>query len=275
VGAESVQQLEIRLLLEAIHDHYGYDFRNYAADSVARRVVAAMHRIGAKNLGELLHRTLSDESVFRTLLSQLTVQVTEFFRDPAFFAAFRREVVPMLRTYPEIKIWHAGCAGGQELYSCSIVLMEEDLYERTQFYGTDIDQLAVDEARRGIYPESCLDQFALNYVAAGGKRAALDYVVSGYDHVPMAPRLRSNLVFFQHDLSCDYALGEMTVIFCRNVAIYFNDALKERVFSMLGQGLRPGGFLCLGSSEAIPPSLRARFDEFVAKERIWRSVDPT
>lgn len=272
---DTVQQLEIRLLLEAIHQRYGYDFRHYTAASIERRVLTAMHRLGVANLGEFLHQTLTDEGVFRSLLSQLTVQVTELFRDPSFFAAFRRDVVPMLRTYPEIKIWHAGCATGEEVYSCSILLMEEDLYERTQIYGTDIDQAVVDRAREGIYPDARLDQFAQNYLAAGGKGAIEDYVTRGYAHFSMAQSLRSNVDFFQHDLSCDYALGEMTVIFCRNVAIYFNDTLRQRVFSMLAAGLRPGGFLCLGSSETIPAGMRGRFDQFLPNQRIWRHLDPS
>lgn len=272
---ESVTQIELRLLLEGIHARYGYDFRNYTPEALQRRVDLAMHKIGAPNLGELLHRTLNDEFVFRTVLSLLTVQVTEMFRDPPFYAAFRREVVPLLRTYPEIKVWHAGCASGEEVYASAILLMEEDLYERCQIYGTDIDQTAIDRASLGIYDEDRLGEFTENYRQSGGKRDLSDYVTHRYSHFSIDQKLRSNVVFFQHDLTCDHTLGEMTVIFCRNVAIYFNEGLRERVFSMLGDGLRQGGFLCLGASETIPSSLRKNFNEVKGRFCIWRSTLPS
>lgn len=268
---EEVDRIELRLLLEGVRARYGYDFRNYAVESVARRVDLARQKVGAPNLGDLLHQALNDETVFRVLLSQLTVQVTEMFRDPQFYAAFRREVVPLLRTYPEIKIWHAGCASGEEVYASAILLMEEDLYDRSQIYGTDIDQGAIDRATIGIYDDARLQDFSENYRLAGGRRELSDYVTHRYSHFSVDQRLRSNVVFFQHDLTCDHALGEMTVIFCRNVVIYFNEVLRERVFAMLGQGLRGGGFLCLGASETVPPGQRGQFVEFVANARIWRS----
>jgi len=272
VTPERIEEIELRLLLEGIHAGYGYDFRNYAPESLTRRVRLAMQRLGATSLGDLLHRTLTEEAVFRSLLSLLTVQVTEMFRDPAFYATFRSEVVPLLRTYPEIKVWHAGCASGEEVYASAILLMEENLYERSQIYGTDIDQGAIDRANQGIYDDARLAEFTENYRLAGGKRDLADYVTRRYSHFSIQQKLRANVVFFQHDLTCDHALGEMTVIFFRNVAIYFNDALRERVFSMLGQGLRQGGFLCLGTSETIPPQLRASFAEFVPRSHIWRSI---
>jgi chemotaxis protein methyltransferase CheR len=266
-----MERIEARMLFEAIHQRYGYDFRNYAPDSLERRLRTAMLRLGASNVRELMERTLTDSSVFRNLLTHLTVQVTEMFRDPTFYAAFRREVVPILRTYPELKVWHAGCATGEEVYATAIVLMEEDLYERSQLYGTDIDQTAIERAREGIYDDSRLAEFAESHRLAGGKRLLSDYVTQRYGHFSIAQKLRSNVVFFQHDLTCDYSLGEMTVIFFRNVGIYFNDVLRGRVYSMLQAGLRPGGFLCLGASETVPHPLRGTMTEFVARERIWRN----
>jgi len=273
--ASSAHDIELRLLLEGIHARYGYDFRDYALDSMRRRVDVAMHMVGAENLGQLLHSTLTDETVFRTVLSQLTVQVTEMFRDPEVYAVFRREVVPLLRTYPEIKVWHAGCASGEEVYSSAIMLLEEDLYERSQIYGTDIDHEAIDRANLGIYDDDRLDTFAENYRRSGGKRRFSDYVTRRYSHFSIDQRVRANVVFFQHDLTCDHALGEMTIVFFRNVAIYFNDTLRKRVFAMLADGLRKGGFLCLGASEAIPPGLREKFKEFNYSSRIWRSHLPS
>lgn len=275
IPAPSAEQIELSLLLEGVRARYGYDFRNYAVDSLARRVDWAMKKVGSPNLGDLLHQTLHDEAVFRVLLSQLTVQVTEMFRDPSFYAAFRREVVPLLRTYPEIKVWHAGCASGEEVYASAILLMEEDLYERSMIYGTDIDQDVIERATNGIYDDDRLEAFSENYRLAGGKRQLSDYVTRRYSHFSVDQGLRSNVVFFQHDLTCDHALGEMTVVFCRNVIIYFNELLRERVFLVLGQGLRQGGFLCLGSSETVPSSQRNRFTEFVASARIWRREAPS
>lgn len=275
IPAPSAEQIELSLLLEGVRARYGYDFRNYAVDSLARRVDWAMKKVGSPNLGDLLHQTLHDEAVFRVLLSQLTVQVTEMFRDPSFYAAFRREVVPLLRTYPEIKVWHAGCASGEEVYASAILLMEEDLYERSMIYGTDIDQDVIERATNGIYDDDRLEAFSENYRLAGGKRQLSDYVTRRYSRFSVDQGLRSNVVFFQHDLTCDHALGEMTVVFCRNVIIYFNELLRERVFLVLGQGLRQGGFLCLGSSETVPSSQRNRFTEFVASARIWRREAPS
>lgn len=274
MASTEIEQIEVRLVIEAIQARYGYDFRSYSPESIARRVLAAQGRTGVAHLGELIHRLLIDPAFFRVVLSTLTVQVTEMFRDPEFYAVFRRDVVPRLRTYPALKFWHAGCATGEEAYSMAILLREEGLYERSQIYGTDLDVVAVERARSGIYSEDRAEEFSRNYLAAGGKSSLFEYCTAGYQRMTINESIRRNLVFFQHDLAADFALGEMQVIFCRNVALYFDDRLRLRVFEMLLSGLVPGGYLCLGASEVLPLPLRALFEEVAPLSRIFRRRGP-
>jgi chemotaxis protein methyltransferase CheR len=263
-------ELEVRLVLEAIHAKYGYDFRDYVSAPMYRRMQSILARSGLDNFGELQHRLLAEPEFFGSLLDDLTVQVSEMFRDPRFYRAFREQVIPVLRTYPQLKVWHAGCASGEEVYTTAILLSEENLYERTQIYATDVSSSALQLAREGVYADSRAAGFADNYAGSGGKRRFEDYYCSAYDRIAVRENLRKNVVFFQHDLVSDYALGEMQVIFCRNVLIYFGPALRERVLDMFAKGLCRGGFLCLGGSESLPASQRQRFSEFLAGERIYR-----
>jgi chemotaxis protein methyltransferase CheR len=265
-----LEELEIRLLLEAIAARYGYDLRGYQHGSIRRRVRAALVRSGAANLGELQHRVLSDPRVFASVLDDLTVQVSEMFRDPAFYRRFNEDVVPVLRTYPQIKVWHAGCASGEEVYTTAIVLSEAGLYDRTQIYATDLSPGALARAKEGVYPANRAEGFARNYAAAGGQKTFDSYYALAYDRIALREPLRRNVVFFQHDLVADHAFGEMQVIFCRNVLIYFGPELRARVLTKLGEGLCRGGFLCLGSSERIAPPHAATFAEVAAAERIYR-----
>jgi chemotaxis protein methyltransferase CheR len=267
---EETEQIEVRLVLEAIHAKYGYDFRDYSAESMARRVKAALAKSGSAHLGELLHRLLTEPQLFAAVVDHLTVQVSEMFRDPTFYRTFSQRVLPVLKTYPALKIWHAGCASGEEVYTTAILLAEADLYERTQIYATDISLRALDQAKEGVYAVSRAESFARNYASSGGKSRFEDYCSSGYEHIAIREALRKNIVFFQHDLTSDYALGEMHVIFCRNVLMYFGDPLRDRVLPMLARGLYRGGFLCLGESESMPSSQAATFAAFAAADRIYR-----
>jgi chemotaxis protein methyltransferase CheR len=270
LSEDETENLEIRLLLEAVHEKYGYDFREYVSDSLRRRVRYALVRSGAANLGDLQHRVLVEPGLFAALLDDLTVQVSQMFRDPEFFRVFRESVIPILRTYPKPKIWHAGCASGEEVYAAAIVLQEEDLYGRSQVYATDVSSGVLERAREGIYPEAQARSFCEDYLLAGGRRKLEDYYSSAYGRIVMREALRTNVVFFQHNLVSDYALGEMHVILCRNVLIYFGAKLRERVLTMFARALCRGGFLCLGSSEQIPSSLNGLFSEFDARSRIYR-----
>jgi len=266
---QHIEELEIRLVLEAIHARYGYDFRGYALESMRRRLHVALTKSRSAHLGELQHRLLTEPALFSELLDDLTVQVSAMFRDPGFYLAFRREVVPILRTYPELKIWHAGCASGEEVYTTAILLAEEDLYERAQLYATDVSTTALTRAREGIYDTNVFESSRQGYVDAGGVGRFDDYYSTAYGKSVVREGLKKNVVFFQHDLASDYAFGEMHVIFCRNVLIYFGDPLRAKVFHTFAGGLRRGGFICLGQTERIPTSLDA-FTEFCPKQRIYR-----
>lgn len=268
--AFDTEALEVRLVLQAIHERYGYDFRNYAPESMGRRVQAAAARIGAGNLGVFLHRILREPETFCTALDALTVRVTEMFRDPSVYRSFRQLVLPVLRTYPQLKVWHAGCASGEEVWATAILLAEEGLYNRTQIYATDMSGAAVEQAREGVYPENLLPDFALNYRAAGGEHDFDGYWSRAYGRVSIRPALKQNVHFFQHDLVSDYSLGEMQVIFCRNVLIYFGEQLRERVFALFADGLSRGGFLCLGINETLPAAERSAYQEVSAAARIFR-----
>ncbi|MFO7177191.1 MAG: protein-glutamate O-methyltransferase CheR [Pseudomonadota bacterium] len=265
-----VEALELRLLLDAIHERYGYDLREYDRGSIQRRMRAALAKSGLPHLGELLHRVLLDPALFATVLDELTIRVSEMFRNPPFYRVFRERVLPMLRTYPQIKIWHAGCANGEEVYTSAILLVEENLYDRTQIYATDMSRAAIDQAREGTYPEARAAVFAQNYTQSGGLRSFDEYYTAAYGRIVVREALRRNIVFFQHDLVSDYAFGEMQVIFCRNVLIYFTPALRERILHVFAHGLCRGGFLCLGESEHLPPSLSALFESYAPAERIYR-----
>lgn len=267
---DETEALEIRLVLQAIFEKYGYDFRGYGAASIRRRIAAVQARTGVAHLGELQHRIITEPEFFVSVLDDLTVQVSEMFRDPQFYRAFREQVVPVLRTYPEVKIWHAGCASGEEVYTIAILLAEENLSERTQIYATDVSARAVERARAGMYPEARLEAFSSNYSAAGGHRRFEDYYSVAYGGVAVREWLRKQIVFFQHDLVSDYALGEMHVILCRNVLIYFGSALRERVLDLFAGSLCRSGFLCLGGSEGMTPSRTHLFAEFAGAERIFR-----
>jgi chemotaxis protein methyltransferase CheR len=265
-----VEELEIRLLLEAIHARYGYRFKDYAGGSMRRRVRAALARSGLEHLGELQHKILAEPEFFALVLDDLTVRVSEVFRDPSFYRAFREQVVPLLRTYPVLKIWHAGCASGEEVYTSAILLAEEDLYERAQIYATDVSAKALELARAGVYTEAQATSFESNYLESGGKARFESYYCRAYGRIAVRESLRKNIVYFQHDLASDYALGEMHVVFCRNVLIYFGEELRRHALATFGDCLGRGGFLCLGMNESLPPASRPLFAEFANKERIYK-----
>jgi len=267
---ELAEDIETRLFLEAVNARYGYDFRNYAPPSIQRRLRVALTKSGAANLGELQHRMLHDPAAFAWIVGTLTIQVTELFRDPAFYLAFRNKVVPVLRTYPQIKIWNAGCATGEEAYSLAILLLDEGLADRMQIYATDLSTPALHQAREGVYPDSQLESFGSSYLAAGGKRSFASYCSRAYGHLTFSESVRKNIVFFQHDLVSDHAPGEMQVIFCRNVLIYFNASLRERVLKTFDTALCHHGFLCLGRNESLPIESLGSFESYVMEQRIYR-----
>ena len=247
----NIEELEIRLLLEAIYSLYGYDFRQYSKASMRRRILHRLGLSGLNTITDMTSKVLRDRQFFVSLLNDMTVNVTEMFRDPQFYRRFREEVVPVLKTFPFIKIWHAGCSTGEEIYSMAVLLEEEGLYERTMMYATDIDKNVLATAKKGIYSISAIKQYGDNYIQAGGKSSLSDYYTCKYESVIMDQRLKRNIVFADHDLATDQVFGEMNVIVCRNVLIYFDRQLQERVFKLFHDSLDLGGFLCLGTKESL------------------------
>lgn len=268
---ESPEEIELQLLLEAIYQRYGYDFRAYSRASLRRRVQQHLLLAQYDNIGVLLHDILHRGEAFAALLSNLTINVTEMFRDPDFYRAFREQVVPVLKTHPFLKIWHAGCATGEEIYSMAILLEEEGLYERCQIYATDIDKEVLEKARKGIFQMADLRKYTDNYQRAGGKVSLADYYTAKYENVIMDPRLKKNVIFADHDLATDRVFGEMQVILCRNVIIYFNRELQNRVFRLFYDSLDIGGTLCLGTKESMRfADCADQFDVIDRNQRIYR-----
>ncbi|WP_416762910.1 CheR family methyltransferase [Roseateles sp. So40a] len=263
--------IEVRLILEAIYERYHYDFRDYAGSSLRRRLKAAMQRFECATLSQLQGRLLREPEVFRSVLADMTVQVSEMFRDPEYFLALREHVVPVLRTYPSLRLWVAGCSGGEEAYSLAILMKEEGLLERTLIYATDISQEALALAQAGVYRMELVPGFSENHRASGGKGSLSDHYTAAYDHVLMDKSLKSHIVFSDHSLSTDSVFAEVQLVSCRNVLIYFNRALQDRAFGLFSEALCRGGFLGLGARETLRFSSHAHeFVEIAARERVYQ-----
>ncbi len=267
------EDIEVKLLLEAIYLKYGYDFRNYTQASIKRRINQRMMLSKLDNISAMQHLLLTNKVFFETMLHDFSIQVTEMFRDPSFYIALRKNVIPILKTYPYIKIWHAGCASGEEVYSMAILLKEEGLLDKTLIYATDINEIVLKKAKDGIYSIDKIREFSQNYQKAGGMKSLSNYYTAKYDAVIMKKELKKNLIFAQHNLATDHDFGEMNLIMCRNVLIYFDDALENRVFRLFSNSLIRQGFLCLGSKETMSSSDSYHdFEEFVSKEKIYRKI---
>jgi chemotaxis protein methyltransferase CheR len=270
-GVSPLERLEIELLLEAIYRHYGHDFRSYAFSSIRRRLRKRLEAEDLATFSQLQDRILHEPEAMGRLLKDLSVNVTGMFRDPTFFASFRREVIPVLRTYPFVRIWHAGCATGEEVYALAIVLEEEGLYERTRIYATDMNEDALEKAKSGIFPVARMREYTANYLAAGGTRSFSEYYTAMYGNALFHQRLRRNVLFAQHNLATDTSFSEFNVILCRNVMIYFDRKLKERVLGLFASSLAPLGILCLGRRESLRfLSVENDYDDIDEKERIYR-----
>jgi chemotaxis protein methyltransferase CheR len=265
------EALEISLLLEGIHQHYGFDFRQYARASLRRRLWRRVYAERLTTISGLQERVLHDRSAMERLLLDLSINVTSMFRDPGFFAAFRSHVVPALRTYPFLRIWNAGCSTGEETYSLAILLREVGLYDRTRIYATDINESVLASAAEGIFPLSKMQEYTENYLAAGGSRSFSDYYLAKYDRAQFDRSLRENVVFAAHNLVSDRSFNEFHVIICRNVMIYFDRTLQQQVHQLFLDSLVPFGVLALGRKETLVHSAHAeRFDVVDDLERIYR-----
>jgi chemotaxis protein methyltransferase CheR len=270
---DPTEDIEMALLLEALHRKYHYDFRGYAASSIRRRLAHAQERLGCPTLSALQDRVLHDPAVLPELIGYLTIQVSEMFRDPGYYRALREHVAPHLRTYPSLKVWVAGCANGEELYSLAILFREEGLEERTLFYATDAAPGARQAAEAGIYELDRIARFTENHRASGGRSSLSDYYTAAYGAAVFDKSLRSRTVFAEHSLASDEVFSEVHLVSCRNVLIYFDRHLQDRAIRLFGESLVHGGFLGLGSSETVRFSGHADdFVPFCESERIWRRM---
>lgn len=273
LSAEKVEDIEIRLLLEALYARYHYDFRGYAMASVRRRLRQALEQLDISTISGLQERLLHDREMLPQLLGYLTVQVSEMFRDPGYFRAIREQVIPHLRTYPSLKVWVAGCSHGEELYSLVILFREEGLEDRTLFYATDISQEALQIAEAGVYPLDRVQLFTENHRKSGGRSSLSDYYQAAYGRVSFDRTLRRNVVFSDHSLVTDAVFGEMNLISCRNVLIYFDRSLQDRALGLFKDSLPRQGFLGLGAKESIRFSEHAgAFRDFVREEKIYQRI---
>jgi chemotaxis protein methyltransferase CheR len=249
--SQSVEEIELQLLLEGIHRHYGFDFRNYALSSLRRRVWNFVRNERVGSISILQDRILHDRAWLERFLYALSVNVSAMFRDPHFYKTFRTEVVPLLKTYPFIRIWLAGISMGEEVYSLAILLQEEGIYDRCRIYATDINDSALKKAKEGIYSLELMQTYTSNYIRAGGTRSFSDYYTAAYDRVILKSALKENVVFAQHNLASDASFNEFHVILCRNVMIYFNHQLQAHVHDLLHSSLVMFGVLGLGSKETM------------------------
>jgi len=266
-----IEDIEINLLLDALHHRHGYDFHQYNRASVKRRILHHLARAGLERVSELIPKIIHDEAAFQNLMLDLSITVTEVFRDPSFFLALREKAVPFLKTFPFINIWHAGCSTGEEVYSLAILMKEEGLYDHARIYATDFNDAAIEQAKNRIYPMDKIKNYTLNYQQAGGKASLSDYYHAQYDSVIFDHGLQQNIVFAGHNLVTDGVFAEMHLILCRNVLIYFDKTLQNRVLSLFRDSLCHNGLLCLGSKESLRFSeVRKEFVRFVKDEKIYQ-----
>jgi chemotaxis protein methyltransferase CheR len=252
------QEIEIRLLIEALYLKYGYDFRNYSKAHIKRRILNRFQISELNSITEMTHKAIYDSDFVDKILMDLSITVTEMFRDPSFYKALRQSVLPVLRSYPHVKIWHAGCASGEEVYSMAIILREEGLFHKTQIYATDFNPLIR------------IKEFTVNYQKAGGKRSFSDYYKADDETAKLNENLKKNIVFANHNLVIDSVFAEMNLIVCRNVLIYFDRQLQDKVIGLFMESLAGGGFLCLGSKENLQFSPHFHtFEPVVEQERIY------
>ncbi|NDP20617.1 MAG: protein-glutamate O-methyltransferase CheR [Paludibacter sp.] len=269
--SEDTTELEISLLLEAVYQKYGYDFRQYSKAHVNRRILNRMKLSGLEDVSQIQSKVLKDETFAYELLQDLSITVTEMFRDQDFYRSLRENVIPVLKTYPFIKIWHAGCATGEEAYSMAIIMQEAGLYERTTIYATDFNQHALNRAKEGIFSNAMMKEYTVNYQLSGGNESFSNYYTSNFDNVIMNQSLKKNIVWANHNLVTDSVFAEVHLILCRNVLIYFDTNLQNKVQKLFYDSLINGGILCLGSKESLRfTDLHEKYTELDKKQRIFK-----
>lgn len=269
-----IEKLEITLLLEGIFQRYGQDFRGYAIPSITRRIKYRMELEGLSSISHLQQRVLYEPELMKTLLKDFSINVTEMFRDPEFYSSFREHVVPLLHSYPFIRIWHAGCSTGEEAYSMAILLYEEGLYKKSKIYATDMNMDVLEKAKKGIFSFEKMKQYTSNYQKAGGLHAFSEYYTADQYGVKFQPFLSENIVFARHNLATDSSFNEFNVIICRNVLIYFDKQLQNHVHGLFQESLSRFGILGLGSKESIRFSpYMAHYEEIDVENKLYKRVE--
>lgn len=273
MNSQEIEKIEITLFLDAIFNRYGYDFRRYAKASLKRRIRNLVDGKNIKSISEMIPRLLYDEAYFEKLVFNFSITTTEMFRDPEFYLFIRKKIIEILKTYPFIKIWHAGCSTGEEVYSFAILLKEEGLYDRATIFATDFNDAALEIAKEGIYSLKDVKTFTTNYQKSGGRSSFSDYYYAQYESIIMDASLKKRITFANHNLVTDNVFGEMHLIVCRNVLIYFDKELQNKVLTLLKNSLINNGFLCLGAKEGIEYTKVADYFKLVDEnERIYQRV---
>jgi chemotaxis protein methyltransferase CheR len=268
-----IQDKDVEILLTDLFENYGYDFTDYSKASIKRRINRLFSLDRFPSFAEFRYHLKSDESYFQRFIEQITVTVTEMFRDPSFYKILREQVLPVLGTYPHIRIWHAGCSTGEEVYSMAILLKEANLFEKSLMYATDINQAVLEKASKGIFALANMKQYSENYILSGGKEDFSKYYTAMYDKVKFDEELNRKMIFSMHNLVSDRSFNEFQLILCRNVLIYFDKNLQVRAFKLFEESLESLGYLALGAKETLRFSEVAhKFKPVDAKEKIWRKV---
>ncbi len=265
--------LELDLLLEAVYRLSGFDFRQYNRASISRRVYNRMKINNIPTISRLQEKVIHEEGFLTQLLNDFSINVTEMFRNPSFFRALRTEVIPKLRDYPEIRIWHAGCATGEEVFSMAILLEEEGLLDKAVIYATDMNERVLEKAKQGVFPIQRMQSYTKNYMLAGGNHAFSEYYKTDFQHAYFHSFLKKNIIFAQHNLVTDQSFNEFHLVLCRNVLIYFSPPLQNQVHRLFYDSLSLNGFLCLGDKETLRfEELISNYDELVGSEKIYQKI---
>ncbi|MCG9791376.1 CheR family methyltransferase [Flavobacterium algicola] len=267
-----IEDIELEMLINVVYEYYGFDFGSYSKASLKRRVDRVYHLDGFRNFHDFLAKVRSDAEYYKRMVEEITVNVTEMFRDPLFYSVLRKEILPILGTKPFIRIWHAGCATGEEVYSIAILLKEANLLHKSLIYATDINELVLNSAKKGVFPLRMMKQYSENYLVSEGKEDFSTYYTANYGIAKFNEELSEKMVFSQHNLVSDSSFNEFDLILCRNVLIYFDKDLQERALQLFDDSLPKLGFLVLGAKETIKYSeLKSKYVQF-EKEKIWRKM---
>ena len=273
MDATIISDEQIEILLNDALELYGYDFTNYTKASIKRRINRILTIDRFPSFAELRYRLRNDKTYLNRFVEAISVNVTEMFRDPHFFRTLKEKVLPDLATYPYIRIWHAGCSTGEEVYSMAILLKEANLLHKSLLYATDINQEVLEKARKGVFPMSYMKQYSENYMACGGTQAFSDYYIATSDHVKFNEELRRKIIFAMHNLVSDGSFNEFQLILCRNVLIYFDKKLQDRAINLFDGSLESLGYLALGAKETLRfTPIEKNYKEIEGKEKIWRKM---